>query len=538
MSNQQKKALFSQPRIVGTVILAVIISGLLIDTLKAENDNFYADIIRLDNVTTKIHQNYVEEVDSKKLVNKAVEGMLTILDPHTTYFEKKQYDELRIHTEGKFGGLGIQISIRDNVLTVMTPISGTPAARAGIQSGDQIIEIEGESTKGIKLDEAVNKLRGEPDTEVTITIRRKGEPKPIPYTITRQIIQIKSVPFYGMIHDSVGYIRLNTFSQEADKEIEKAIKALLQEKPGGIILDLRHNPGGLLPKAIKVASKFLPRKSLVVSTRGRSPGQNKEFEVPTNPVLPEDMKLIILVNYASASASEIVAGAVQDWDRGIILGDTTFGKGSVQSILPLEDHTHHLKLTTAFYYTPSGRCINKPENDIRANNDEQAESGATGEPADSSGPGAKSDDEAEEESTPRDTAAYTTKNGRIVYGGGGIIPDTVVTLETPELLVRLLFKNDVFFKFANREHPWIEKENITIDSSFKPDEKIMEDFYSFIDSIDFEYRTFAGLAFEDFEMRTGLEKDTAEDTTADTNVEPLDLPGAEVKKLEEAARII
>ncbi|MBD3346948.1 MAG: PDZ domain-containing protein [Chitinivibrionales bacterium] len=532
MNSETTTSLFTKPRIIGTVILTVVISGLLIDNIKADSDNFYSDIIRLDDVATKIHQGYVEEVDSKRLVNEAIEGMLTILDPHTTYFEKKQYDELRIHTEGKFGGLGIQISIRDNVLTVMTPISGTPASRAGIQSGDQIIEIEGESTKGIKLDEAVNKLRGEPNTDVAIKIRRKGEPKPLEYTITREIIQIKSVPYYGVFNDSIGYIRLNTFSQEAGKEIEKAIKLLLKKGINGLVLDLRHNPGGLLPQAIEVASKFLPRKSLVVSTRGRSPGQNKEFEAPSNPVLPEDMKLAILVNYASASASEIVAGAIQDWDRGVILGDTTFGKGSVQSILPLEDQSHHIKLTTAFYYTPSGRCINKPENDIQGDKDVESEFNHE------EGIQEENGDTDEKSETPRDTATYKTKNGRLVYGGGGIIPDTVVIPEIPKLLVRVLFRNDVFFKFANREHPKVKMDDMQIDSSFNLNKKIMNDFYTFIDSIDFEYKTVAGLAFDDFEVRTGLVEDTADSDSVERNVEEMELSKEDKKKLQEAAHII
>ena len=363
-AQKQTHKLFGKAPVTGIVIMIVVIAGLVVDATKADGDSFYGDIIRLDNVATKIHQNYVEEMDSKDLIDNAIQGMLRILDPHTSYFEPKQYEELRIHTEGKFGGLGIQISIRDKVLTVMTPIAGTPASRSGIQSGDQIIKINGKSTAGITIDNAVEKLRGEPDTKVTISIRRKGESKDIDYTINREIIHIKSVPYYGVIQNDIGYIHLQTFSQDAGAEVERAIKELLKKNIKGMVFDLRHNPGGLLPQAIEVAEKFLPRKSLVVSTRGRVRGQNKEFYSATQPVLPETMPLAVLVDYASASASEIVAGAIQDWDRGVVVGDTTFGKGSVQSILPL-DKTHHLKLTTAFYYTPSGRCINRPENAVR-----------------------------------------------------------------------------------------------------------------------------------------------------------------------------
>jgi carboxyl-terminal processing protease len=299
----------------GVVVLIVVVFGLIVDTIKADSDYFYADFDRLGNVTKNIHHKYVEAINSEELVENAIKGMLEILDPHTSFFKKKEYEELRIHTEGKFGGLGIQISIRDKILTVVTPISGTPASRAGIQSGDQIAKINGKSTKGIEIDQAVEKLRGEPGSEVSITIMRKGEAKPLEFTITREIITIKSVPYKGVLGDDIGYIKLVTFSQEASDEVEKAIESLVKKDIKGLILDLRRNPGGLLPQAIKVSEKFLNRKSLVVSTRGRLRGQNKEFFSYLNPVLPKDMPLIVLVNAASASASEIVAGAIQDYDR-------------------------------------------------------------------------------------------------------------------------------------------------------------------------------------------------------------------------------
>jgi carboxyl-terminal processing protease len=353
---KQTRTIFGRTPFIGMVILIVVITGLVVDATKADEDNFYYDIDRLDNVALKIHQNYVEDMSSKDLIDNAIDGMLKILDPHTSYFEPKQYEELKIHTEGKFGGLGIQISIRDKVLTVMTPISGTPASRAGIQSGDQIIKIDSKPTTGITIDNAVSKLRGEPGSKVTITIRRKGEVKDIDYQISREIIQIKSVPYFGVLDNGIGYVHLATFSQDAGAEVEKAIKELSKKNIKGLVFDLRHNPGGLLPQAIEVSEKFLPRKSLVVSTRGRVRGQNKEFYSATQPVLSPELPLVVLVDYASASASEIVAGAIQDYDRGVVLGDTTFGKGSVQSILPMSDNSYHMKLTTAFYYTPSGRC--------------------------------------------------------------------------------------------------------------------------------------------------------------------------------------
>ncbi len=518
----------------GVVTLMVVVLGLIADTTKADNDNFYTDIIRLDNVATRIHQSYVEEVSSEDLVDHAITGMLEILDPHTSFFKKKDYEELKIHTEGKFGGLGIQISIRDKILTVMTPISGTPASRAGIQSGDQIIEIEGKSTKGITIDAAVAKLRGEPGSEVTIKIRRKGEAKPLDFTIVREIITIKSVPYSGILKDGIGYVRLLTFSQEAGEEVEKAIKRLLKNNIKGLILDLRHNPGGLLPEAKEVSEKFLARKSLIVSTRGRLRAQNKEYYAGGNPVLPTDIPLVVLVNAASASASEIVAGAIQDWDRGVVLGDTTFGKGSVQSILPL-DKEHHLKLTTAFYYTPSGRCINKPENDIpdTENGDEndemESEKNTTKPEEDESGSQSK-----------RDTVEYKTNKGRIVFGGGGIIPDTIVEFTQPDPIIKTLFLKDVFFKFANSEYPRLIERKIVVDSSLVIDKKIMNDFQAFLDSIQFEYKSLSHIKLDEFKSWAGLEKDTTVDSALlaenrpdwkDEEVEELNMMVAKIESL-------
>ncbi len=503
-----KNNFFSKAPFMGTVIMMVVITGLVVDATKADGDSFYADINRLDNVAVKIHQNYVEEMSSKDLIDNAIQGMIKILDPHTSYFEPKQYEELKIHTEGKFGGLGIQISIRDKVLTVMTPISGTPASRAGIQSGDQIIKIDGKPTAGFTIDKAVEKLRGEPGSKVTITIRRKGEINDIDYTISREVIYIKSVPFYGVLENDIGYIHLQTFSQEAGAEVEKAIKELLKKNIKGLIFDLRHNPGGLLPQAIEVAEKYLPRKSLVVSTRGRSRGQNKEFYSASQPVLPEGIPLAVLVDYASASASEIVAGAIQDWDRGVVIGDTTFGKGSVQSILPL-DKTYHIKLTTAFYYTPSGRCINRPENAIRGSTlDAELES--------EDGETVETDSVA---TSKIDTTQYKTKNGRIVYGSGGIIPDTVVTPALPGLPVRALFGKDVFFQFANQEYPRLKKRKGKIDSDFVVDDLIMKNFQNYLDSIKFSFQTVAQLRFNEFKLGAGI-KDTVDSAGKKIEVYP------------------
>lgn len=503
----------SSTPLIGVAVLMVVLGGLVVDANKTEEaDNFYANIIRLDKVATKIHQSYVEEVSSESLVDKAITGMMDILDPHTTYFQEKQYEELRIHTEGEFGGLGIQIAIRDKILTVMTPISGTPASRAGIQSGDQIIRIDGESTEGITIDEAVGKLRGQPGSEVTITVRRKGENKNLEFTITREVIKIKSVPFYGRLEDNIGYVRLLTFSADAGSETERAIRDMLADGDlDGLVFDLRHNPGGLLPQAIEVSEKFLEKKSLVVSTRGRERSQNKEFYASGNPVLPVDIPVVVLVSRSSASASEIVAGAIQDWDRGVVLGDTTFGKGSVQSILTL-DRGHKLKMTTAFYYTPSGRCINKPENDVRG----------------------REDDDEDSTDAAADTMSYHTRNGREVFGGGGIIPDTVVEPGRLSSVVISLFGRDVFFKFANLEFPRLKKRGVDVGPDYKPDQTTLRNFDAFLDSVGFEFHTVAHLQFDEFLKRAGVEPDTS-DSTDEGRDDDAALSEEEIEKLRTAS---
>ena len=530
-----------RPHLVGMAILIVVVAGLLIDVSNAgsENDNFYGAVLRLQNTAQMIHQRYVEEVQSDTLTDFGVNGMLRTLDPHTSYFNTNQYKELMMHTEGKFGGLGIQISIRDKILTVMTPIAGTPASRAGIQSGDQIVTIDGKSTAGITIDKAVSKLRGDPGTKVTITIRRKGEAKDLEYVIIREVINIKPVPFYGVIDSGIGYIYLSSFSKEAGAEVEKAIRELAAKKIRGLVFDLRFDPGGLLPEAKEIAGKFLPAGSLVVSTRGRMPDQNQTFASSGDPALPPDIPLAVLVNYASASASEIVTGAIQDWDRGVVVGDTTFGKGSVQSVFPIEpDGKYHIKLTTAFYYTPSGRCINRPENGIRGggqpDNDLDAEDTAAATAADT----ALSAPKNAADKVKKDTTRYRTKGGRTVFGGGGIIPDTVIHERVPNVVIRSLFGKDVFFKFANLEYVRLTSEKPNSREMPAIDGRIMGDFYRYLDSIKFSYQSIAQGKFDEFKVSSELRKDTAAPKKFVIPGEKPQWTGNEMTELAKAASLI
>ena len=316
--------------------VAFLIGGfaLISDRAQAGGDKFYSDLIRLDKVVTKINENYVEDVSSDELVDAAIGGIRSILDPHTAYFTPKDYEDLRVNTDGEFGGLGIQIGIRDQILTVVSPLAGTPAQRMGVQAGDKIIRIDTTSTQGIGVDEAVEKLRGKVGTAVKIQILREGILEPMEFTIVREVIKIESVPYAALLNDSVGYIKITQFAKKTAEDLEARINDLAKKGMKELVIDLRVNPGGLLNQAIAVSELFLDKGNMVVFTKGRVKSQNQEYQSRRSPIWTK--KMVVLVNENSASASEIVAGAIQDWDRGIVMGVTSYGKGSVQTILPLD----------------------------------------------------------------------------------------------------------------------------------------------------------------------------------------------------------
>jgi len=323
-------------------------------TAEPESD-LYDKIELFSSAITIVQSDYVEKVEPKKLVYGALEGLLTSLDGYSQFMDPESFKEMEIDTRGEFGGLGIEIGIRDEVLTIIAPIDGTPAHEAGLKAGDRIVKIDGELTRGIKLTEAVKKLRGKPGTEVTLTVLREGEDKILDFTITRNTIKIKSIKDARILVPGIGYLKLVEFQQNTPKELKEKLKKLTTEGMEALILDLRNNPGGLLDVSYKVADIFLSKGKLVVSLKGRVPEQNKEY-ISSGRSPYTDFPIIVLVNQGSASASEIVAGAVQDNKRGIILGTKTFGKASVQTVIPLKDGSA-VRLTTAAYYTPSGRLI-------------------------------------------------------------------------------------------------------------------------------------------------------------------------------------
>ena len=333
------------------VITAAVLGKWSIPQVSAEA-KAYEDLKTFTEVLTSVRQNYVEETKPKDLIYNAVRGMLRSLDPHSAFLTPEDYKEMQVDTKGEFGGLGIQISIRDSMLTVISPIEDTPAWRAGIKAGDMIVKIEDESTKDMTLQEAVKRMRGQKGTEITITIARKGEKEHWDVTIIRDIIKIKSIKS-NVLEEDIGYVKIRQFQERTAKDLVKTLKELDEQGIDSLVLDLRNNPGGLLSSAIDVAGNFLPRGQLVVYTKSRAGGKT-EYRTRTASMFSKPM--VVLVNQGSASASEIVAGAIKDWKRGIILGTQTFGKGSVQSVIPLSDGSG-LRLTTARYYTPNGISI-------------------------------------------------------------------------------------------------------------------------------------------------------------------------------------
>jgi carboxyl-terminal processing protease len=339
-----------------TLLTALIVCTILIKSggVASAKSSKFENLDSFTEVMYLIEKNYVEEVDNKDLVDGAIKGMLQNLDPYSTFFNEKDYKEFQVDTKGEFGGLGITIGLRDNILTVIAPIEDTPAYKAGLKSGDRIIKIEDNSTAGLSLEDAVSKLRGKPGTTVKITIHRDSKPKPFDVSITRAIIKVKAVK-YSMIGNDVAYVRVTQFKEDVSGEIKDAIEQLRHDKFKGIIVDLRNNPGGLLTEAINVSSIFLPPNKEVVYTKDRA-GRDHHYKSSLLTLREDKTPLVVLVNEGSASASEIFSGAMQDYHRGILVGKKTFGKASVQSIIPLRDGSA-IKLTTAKYYTPNGRMI-------------------------------------------------------------------------------------------------------------------------------------------------------------------------------------
>jgi carboxyl-terminal processing protease len=345
---------YSLVALTGAFLAGLLVAGALRSNNVNADVKTYDNLEAFANILSIVEQNYVDPVDANKLVEGAINGMLRSLDPHSSYMTPDLYKEMQVETEGEFGGIGIEITIKDDILTVVAPIEDTPAYKAGVQAGDRIVKVDDESTFDMNLMDAVRKMRGKKGTKVVITVIREGFDKPKDFSIERDVIRVASIKS-EMLPDGWGYARIRSFSKDTSADLETALNTLKGKGMKGLVLDLRNDPGGLLNQAVAVSELFLKKGEMIVYTRGRMPNQNMEFTAER--VIPGNgYPMVILVNKGSASASEIVAGALQDLKRAIVMGVQTFGKGSVQTIIPLRDQAG-LRLTTAKYYTPLGRQI-------------------------------------------------------------------------------------------------------------------------------------------------------------------------------------
>ena len=336
--------------VVGLVCLLAPALGFAASAETYRQLNLFGDVFE------RVRTDYVEEVEDADLIENAINGMLTALDPHSRYMNPKSFQEMQVQTKGEFGGLGIEVTMENGLVKVISPIDDTPAQRAGVQAGDLITHIDGEAVQGLNLEQAVERMRGPVDSSITITVQRVGTEQPIEYKITRAVIKVRSVRT-RMEGEDIVYVRITSFTERTSEELEKGVKDLIEkegDKVKGVVLDLRNNPGGLLDQAVQVSDDFLDQGE-VVSTRGRRSDSIQRFNARKGDIV-ESLPMVVLINAGSASASEIVAGALQDHRRALLLGTRSFGKGSVQTIIPLGGQGA-IRLTTARYYTPSGRSI-------------------------------------------------------------------------------------------------------------------------------------------------------------------------------------
>ena len=432
------------------------------------------DLKLLQQVVDRIRAKYVDDLNEGEAIDAAIKGMLGTLDPYTEFLAKKQSDEMKMmQIQGKYGGLGIKIQKQENALVVVALFDDTPAFEVGLQTGDRIVRIEEASTADIDVSQAADLLRGSPGTSVNISVSRDGEDAFIDFTVTRAIITIPVVPYVGMLDGGTGYIKLNQFTEDASMQVEQALKQLQAQGAGGFLLDLRGNPGGLLEQAVDVAGKFLPEDRLIVYTMGRPGSDQRSYHAPESYTL-EDAPLVVLVDRYSASASEIVAGAIQDWDRGVVAGQPTFGKASVQQIFPMDQGTA-LKITTARYYTPSGRLIQK-----------------TGERTD----GSVASDSATGETAGSDRASYETRIGRTVYGGGGIAPDVEIEVPAYPNLIRALNNQSMFIKFAIH---YVSNNPEADQATFDVTDEMIDAFRRFVETRTFTYSSVAEQSLDELE---------------------------------------
>ena len=429
------------------LIVAISFFGLL----RSQQLDIYREIARSQQQIMTVYKylvtEYIHELDIPQLTSKMINSMLENFDPYTEYYEEKDLEDLNIKTTGEFSGVGLQIYMYEGQLTVVGPIEGSPAFRAGIFTGDKITHIDGVSTDDMELKDATNLIRGEKGTDVVLTIKKPITDAVHDYTINRDVIAIKDIPYYGMVDPTVGYLRVTNFSENTPKETANAFLSLMDQGAKNLIIDLRDNPGGLLSSSLDMLDLMLPEGLDMVSTKGRTGRVLKEYKSLNRTLISEGIDITVLINEASASASEIVAGVLQDHDRAVIVGSKSFGKGLVQSVIAI-DNTSALKITNSKYYIPSGRSIQKREYIDK--------------------------DLLSTERTKEDSL-FTTKGGRKVLGGGGITPDILVENDEQYPLANAIYRDGGFFRFAQQT-----SDQYTSFEEVSNDSELMNKFADFI----------------------------------------------------------
>ena len=460
--------------------LSITVIAISLFSLASTKSDVYRELARSQRLINEVYKSlitrYADRLDTEKFTKVVINNILDDLDPYTVYMEEDEKEGLDLLTRGKYGGVGINLGERDKKLTVISPMDDSPAKRKGIIAGDIIVKIDGLLTEEMSLDNAASHIRGPKGTDVTLFIKRFGDEQLIEFVLTRDDITVKDVAYAGMLDNETGYIRLTRFSKNSGPEMRSAILNLQHDNASRIIIDLRDNPGGLLQSAIEILDMLIPKGELLLSTKGRMPEANKRYIARKTPIIEDDVKIAILINEGSASASEIISGTIQDLDRGVIVGTPSFGKGLVQSVYGLDSSgKRSLKVTTAKYYVPSGRLIQKPGyiDDKLVIRDEKEDS------------------------------VFVTVGGRNVKGEGGITPDYEVVMPKSTPLLLECWRKGLFFSFAQEwQHKYDSYEDALIDLD------LMADFKVFIDAHEVDVTTEGEKQFQ--EARTKI---TALDST-------------------------
>ncbi len=463
--------------LVGGVLLVLIAAGFTSirnkDLEIVKNLDIYYTLFR------ELNMFYVDETNPEELVTTSIDAMLNSLDPYTTYIPESNMDDFKFQTTGEYGGIGSLIRRSEDHVMIANPYKGFPAEKAGLRAGDLILEVDGATTRGLPIESVSDKLKGKPGSTLTLLISRYGQGNPMKFNLIREKISIRNVPYFGMLDERIGYIRVSNFTSGAGKEVEEAFRSLKKDHQlESLVLDLRANPGGLLLEAVRMCNLFVEKGELIVSTKGKVSRWDSEYQTQSQP-LDTEIPLVVMVNRGSASAAEIVAGALQDLDRAVIVGQRTFGKGLVQTTRPLK-YNAQLKVTTAEYYIPSGRCIQALDYSNRN------EDGSVGKVPDSL------------------ISEYQTRNGRLVYDGGGIEPDFEVKSEQLSEITLQLYGQEFIFDFATLFRETYE--TIPDPASFYIDNMQYDQFKSFVQEQDFEFQTATEKAFQELMMHAVREK--------------------------------